>query len=43
MFDDDHWMVYRSIDTGAVHVRPAEEFCDGRFERVADADAPRTA
>lgn len=34
MFKDDAWIVYRSVDTGAVYVRPAPEFLDGRFERV---------
>lgn len=28
-------VVYRNLDTGARWVRPAEEFNDGRFERVA--------
>lgn len=28
-------VVYRNLDTGALWVRPADEFHDGRFERVA--------
>lgn len=34
MFDDDHFVVYQSIDTGAIYVRPEPEFMDGRFEIV---------
>ena len=33
-FEDDYWTVYRNIKTGAIWVRPTEEFMDGRFERV---------
>ena len=34
MFEDDSWTVYRNINTGAVYVRPTEEFLDGRFEKI---------
>lgn len=34
LFDDDTFTVYRSVDTGAIYVRPTPEFEDGRFERV---------
>lgn len=37
-FEDDTFTVYRSVDTGAVYVRPTEEFLDGRFEKVASDD-----
>ncbi len=37
MFDDCSLTVYRSLDTGAIYVRPTPEFTDGRFERV-DSD-----
>jgi len=37
--DDLTFTVYRSLDTGAMYVRPTEEFMDGRFERVALARA----
>lgn len=33
-FENENWTVYRNIATGAVWVRPTEEFIDGRFERV---------
>lgn len=33
-FDNDNWTVYRNLHTGAIYVRPAEEFHDGRFEQV---------
>lgn len=33
-FEDDAWTVYRSLQTGAVYIRPTEEFLDGRFERI---------
>lgn len=33
-YDDEHWIVYRNVKTGAVWVRPTEEFRDGRFEQV---------
>lgn len=33
-FEDDAWTVYRSVKTGAIFVRPTEEFLDGRFEVV---------
>jgi hypothetical protein len=36
LFEDDTWTVYRSVDTGAIYVRPTEEFNDGRFEAVAE-------
>lgn len=35
MFDDNHFVVYRSETTGAHFVRPEPEFSDGRFELVA--------
>jgi hypothetical protein len=35
MFEDDNWIVYRNVATGAVYVRLEGEFFDGRFERVA--------
>lgn len=31
MFEDDLWIVYRNIETGAVFVRPAAEF-EKRFD-----------
>lgn len=34
MFDDDVWTVYQNTETGAVYVRPTEEFFDGRFEQI---------
>ena len=34
MFEDDGFVVYRSIKAGSYHIRPAPEFVDGRFERV---------
>jgi hypothetical protein len=34
-FADESWTVYRNVATGAVYVRPTEEFQDGRFEQVA--------
>jgi len=36
MFDDDVFTVYRSEQTGAVYVRPTEEFLDGRFEKLEE-------
>jgi len=33
-FEDSAWIVYRSVDTGAVYLRLALEFLDGRFEKV---------
>ena len=40
MFDDAHWTVYQNVKTGAIWIRPTEEFLDGRFERVTeDSDA----
>ena len=36
MFEDDMWVVYKNLSTGAHWVRPREEFLDGRFERVLD-------
>lgn len=33
-FEAECWIVYRSERTGAVTFRLAEEFLDGRFERV---------
>lgn len=35
-FDDDVFTVYRSTTTGALYVRPTQEFHDGRFELVYD-------
>lgn len=37
MFEDDRWTVYRSLKTGAIYVRPTEEFLDGRFEMLAES------
>lgn len=34
MFEDENWIVYRNVKTWAVYVRLAEEFHDGRFEKV---------
>ena len=34
MFEDENWTVYRNTVTGAVYVRPTEEFLDGRFEQI---------
>ena len=34
MFEDDNWIVYRNVDTGAFSVRPTAEFHDGRFEKI---------
>ncbi len=34
MFEGHDWTVYRNIKTGAIWVRPTEEFMDGRFEHV---------
>jgi hypothetical protein len=28
------WTIYRSVDTGALYIRPTGEFLDGRFEAV---------
>jgi hypothetical protein len=36
MFDEDHFVVYRSIHSAAVYVRPYPEFHDGRFEAIPD-------
>lgn len=36
LFGDDTFTVYRSVDTGAVYVRPTPEFLDGRFEPVPE-------
>jgi hypothetical protein len=36
MFEDDNWTVYRNVDTGAIYVRPTDEFMDGRFERIEE-------
>lgn len=36
MFDDDHFTVYQNVATGAIYVRPTEEFQDGRFERIEE-------
>lgn len=33
-FADEAFTVYRSVETGAVYVRPTEEFQDGRFTRI---------
>jgi hypothetical protein len=35
-FWNDNWTVYRNVNTGAVWVRPTEEFLDDQFERVPD-------
>lgn len=34
MFGDEGWTVYRNVKTGAIYVRVAAEFHDGRFERI---------
>jgi hypothetical protein len=39
MFEDDHWVVYRSLRTGAIFVRPYPEFHDGRFEAIEDEES----
>jgi hypothetical protein len=39
MFDDDYFVVYRSVATGTFYVRPAPEFADGRFERIVAVSA----
>lgn len=36
LFEDDDWVVYRADATGAVYVRPTEEFLDGRFEAMPE-------
>lgn len=36
--DDEPVVVYRSLTTGMTYVRPLEEFCDGRFVKIKDAD-----
>jgi hypothetical protein len=33
-FENDTWTVYRNIATGAIYIRPTEEFLDGRFEII---------
>ena len=38
MFEDDNWTVYRNVETGHIWVRPTEEFLDGRFEQVVEAE-----
>jgi hypothetical protein len=37
-FDDEYWVSYRSIDTGAKYLRLTNEFIDGRFELVKDVE-----
>lgn len=39
MFDDDHFIVYKSVRTGAFWIRPAPEFLDGRFEKVEQEES----
>lgn len=36
IFGEDDWTVYRNVETGAVWIRPSEEFLDGRFEKIAE-------
>jgi hypothetical protein len=38
MFEDDYFVVYKSVRTGSLNVRPVPEFMDGRFVWVKDAD-----
>lgn len=37
-FDDGTWTVYRNVKTNAIYVRPTEEFRDGRFEELSEAE-----
>lgn len=41
MFEEDDFIVYRSVDTGSIYVRPALEFLDGRFEQVVRGASSR--
>jgi len=34
--EDDVFTIYRNVRTGALYIRPTEEFMDGRFERVPE-------
>jgi hypothetical protein len=34
----DYFVVYKSVRTGSLNVRPVPEFMDGRFVWVKDAD-----
>lgn len=36
--DDEEVAIYRGVADGKLWVRPREEFEDGRFEEIADAD-----
>jgi hypothetical protein len=35
-FGAEYWVVYRSVRSASVWVRPKEEFLDGRFEFVRE-------
>ena len=35
-FEEDYFTIYKSVDTGAMYVRPTAEFQDGRFELVQE-------
>lgn len=37
--EEEMWVAYRSITGHQLHFRMSEEFLDGRFELVKDADA----
>jgi hypothetical protein len=37
-FEDEDWIIYRNTATGSINVRLREEFLDGRFEKIKDAE-----
>lgn len=41
-WDDEAFVVYRNIKTGAMYVRPYMEFFDGRFEAIAESASEQT-